>query len=145
MSEDLFGPFNDNLDDMPVNDFFNDLGKGMMNAMPRMNEMRTNVSDDGETYHVSAELPGFKKNDIHLDYRDNTLRISAKHNVNKKAENKHGKVIRHEISNSNVARAFRLPNVKFDGIFASYDGGILKVSLPKKHAEKDTSHRIEIK
>lgn len=145
MSEDLFDPFNNDLDDMPVNDFFNDLGKGMMNVMPRMNEMRTDVSDDGKAYRVSAELPGFRKNDIHLDYRDNTLRISAKHNISKKAENKHGKVIRHEISNSNVACAFRLPDVKFNGISATYDGGILNISLPKKHAEKDASHRIEIK
>ena len=148
MSEDLMNPFNfdDDFDDNdPMNNFFGNLGRDMFRSMPGMNQMRTDVSDDGKAFHVTAELPGFKKDHIHLDYRNNTLRIAAKHNLNKEAKNEKGHIIRRERSNSNVERAFRLPNVNFNKITASYDGGLLKVNLPKREAKKDGGHKINIK
>ena len=146
MSEDLMNPFDDDFDDEdPMNDFFGNLGRNMFRSMPSMNNMRTDVTDDGKAFHVTAELPGFKKNNIHLDYRNNTLRIAAKHNLNKEAKNEKGHVIRRERSNSNVERAFRLPDVDFSKITASYDGGLLKVSLPKQAAKPDNDHKINIK
>lgn len=149
MNKDLMNPFNDDFNDdfnpMPMENFFGNLGKSMFDSMPAMNSMRTDVTDDGKTYHVTAELPGFKKNNIHLDYRNNTLRIAAKHNVNKEAKNDRGHVIRKERSNSAVARTFHLPSVQFNKITASYDGGLLKINLPKKASAQDSGHRINIK
>ena len=148
MSEDLMNPFNDDFDDdfaTPMDNFFGNLGRNMFRSMPSMNSMRTDVTDDGRAFHVTAELPGFKKNNIHLDYRDNTLRIAAKHNLNKEAKNEKGHIIRRERSNSNVERAFRLPNVNFSKITASYDGGLLKISLPKQEAKQANGHKINIK
>lgn len=148
MSEDLMDPFNDDLDDdfdTPMDNFFGNLGRNMFRSMPAINNMRTNVTEDNKGFHVTAELPGFKKNNIHLDYRDNTLRIGAKHNINKEAKNDKNHVIRREISNSNVQRAFRLPNVDFNKITASYDGGLLKINLPKQEAKKNQGHQINIK
>ncbi|XIF20216.1 MAG: Hsp20/alpha crystallin family protein [Acetilactobacillus jinshanensis] len=129
MSEDLMNPFDDDFD-TPMDNFFGNLGRNMFRSMPAMaNNMRTDVTDDGKAFHVTAELPGFKKNNIHLDYRNNTLRIGAKHNLNKETKNEKGHVIRRERSNSNVERAFRLPNVDFNKITASYERRLIKSQL----------------
>lgn len=147
MSEDLFDPFNDDFasDEEPMNDFFGNFGRSMFHSMPMMNNMKTNVTDDGKNYQVVAELPGFKKNHIHMDYRNNMLRIHATHDSKKEAKDDQKHVIRREISNSDVSRAFHLPNVDFKKISASYDGGLLKVTLPKQAQKQDTSHQINIK
>lgn len=149
MSEDLFDPFNNDFDDnlSPENDFFGNLGRNMFKGLSNLgsNDGRANVVDTKKNYKVSVELPGFKKDSIHLDYRKNTLSIEAKHNVSKQSKNEKGKVIRKEYGNSNVARQFYLPNVDFNKISAGYDGGILKIVLPKKDEPKDNSHRITIK
>ncbi|XIF20587.1 MAG: Hsp20/alpha crystallin family protein [Acetilactobacillus jinshanensis] len=128
-----------------MNDFFDDLGKSFFSDMPKINPMKTDVVEHPKDYQVTAELPGFKKSGIHMDYRDNTLRINAVHNVNRNVKNNKGKVLRSERSMSNVERAFYLPNVKFAKISASYDGGVLKVNLPKNVKKVDSSHRINIK
>ncbi|QBP18536.1 Hsp20/alpha crystallin family protein [Acetilactobacillus jinshanensis] len=126
MSNDLMDPFNDDFDE-PMNNFFGNLGRSMVESMPKMaNNMRTDVTDDGKAYHVTAELPGFKKSSIHMDYRNNTLRIEATHNMHRETKNNKGRVLRKERSNSNVARAFYLPNVNFSKISAKYDGGSIK-------------------
>lgn len=145
MREDVFDPFNDDFN-FPTNNFFTNFGRNMFRSIPAMtNNMRTDVTDDGKNYHVTAELPGFKKSNIHLDYRNNTLTINAKHNVNRETKNKNGHVIRKERSNSNVRREFHLPDVIFNKITASYDGGLLKVNLPKRETKKNNAHRINIK
>jgi Molecular chaperone (small heat shock protein) len=43
--------------------------------------MKTDVVEHDKDYQVTAEMPGFKKDDIHVDYRDDTLRISGTSNV----------------------------------------------------------------
>lgn len=52
--------------------------------------MKTDIIDNGDSYEVNAELAGFDKNDIHMDYRENTLSISAKKDTNH--DNENGKV-----------------------------------------------------
>lgn len=147
MSENLMDPFDDDFDNEDLmNNFFGNLGRDMFRSIPSFaNEMRTDVTDDGNNYHVTAALPGFKKNNIHLDYRNNTLWIHATHKISKEAKDDNAHVLRKERSNSNVAREFCLPNVDFDKITASHDGGLLKINLPKQTAKQDTSHRINIK
>ena len=141
MSEDLSNVFNDN----PMDDFFGNFGRNLFDSVAGSNQMRTDVVENPKDYRVTAELPGFKKNAIHMDYRDNTLRIHAAHKVNHETKNDQGRVLRKERSSSDVSRAFYLPNVNFKKITATYDGGLLKVSLPKVTKASDNSHRIDIK
>ena len=139
MSEELSNVFDDN----PMDDFFGNFGRGLFNSMAEANPMKTDVVENKDNYQVTAELPGFKKNAIHMDYRNNTLRINASHNLKKTDKNEKGRVLRRERSMSNVSRSFYLPNVDFKKITASYDGGLLKVSLPKA-APKNQGHQIKI-
>ncbi|WP_054657523.1 Hsp20 family protein [Apilactobacillus ozensis] len=70
-----------------VNPVQNLLDNGFFNDN---NNMKTDIIDNGDSYEVNAELAGFDKNDIHMDYRENTLSISAKKDTNH--DNENGKV-----------------------------------------------------
>ncbi|MCL0312554.1 Hsp20/alpha crystallin family protein [Apilactobacillus sp. TMW 2.2459] len=121
-----------------VNPVQNLLDNGFFNDN---NNMKTDIIDNGDTYEVNAELAGFDKNDIHMDYRDNTLSISAKKNANRDEEN--GKVVFSEISSNDIKRSFYLPNVDIKKIQASYEDGILNVVLPKVNVDNQ-GHSISI-
>ncbi|MCL0319441.1 Hsp20/alpha crystallin family protein [Apilactobacillus xinyiensis] len=126
MRNEFLNPVQNLLD----NGFFND-----------NNNMKTDIIDNGDTYEVNAELAGFDKNDIHMDYRDNTLSINAKKNANHDEEN--GKVVFSEISSNDIKRSFYLPNVDIKKIQASYENGILNVVLPKVNVDNQ-GHSISI-
>lgn len=142
MANELRNMFDD--DEDPMNDFFGNFGRSLFDSVASHNQMKTDVVEHKDDYQVTSELPGFKKDDIHMDYRDNTLRIHATHNISKVAKNDKGRVLRKERSNSDVARAFYLPNVDLSKVSATYDGGLLKVTLPKVEKD-DSSHQINIK
>ena len=42
-----------------------------------LGELKTDIKDTGDSYTLEADLPGFKKEDIHVDVKDNTLSITA--------------------------------------------------------------------
>ncbi|CAI2611913.1 Acid shock protein [Apilactobacillus kunkeei] len=127
----------------PMNDFFGDFGKNFFNSVAG-NQMKTDVIENEDNYVVSSELPGFKKDEIHLDYNNDTLSIHATHDLNKEDTNKEGKVLRKERTSSNIARAFYLPDIDIDNVSADYDGGILKITLPKQEVKDEEAHKINI-
>lgn len=46
--------------------------------------MKTDVIDHDDHYEVVSELPGFQKQDIDIQYSDDTLSIHAVHDLKKK-------------------------------------------------------------
>ena len=103
---------------------------------------RTDVSDIGDAYKLEAELPGFKKEDISIDIKDERLTISAE----RKMENEENKpnYIKQERYYGSYKRSFGLEGINSDGIEASYVDGILSLKLPKQLPVVPESRRIEI-
>ena len=106
---------------------------------------KTDVMEKDGNYVLEAELPGFKKEDINVDLKDNILTISASHNEEKKEEDKNTKYIRKERHTTSYSRSFRVANVTHEDIKAAYNNGVLEVTFPKRDAlpEKETK-KIEI-
>lgn len=106
----------------------------------------TDVMEKDGNYILQAELPGFNKEDIHVDLKNNILSISASHNEEKKEEDEKTKYIRKERHSASYSRSFRVANVLPEDISASYKDGILEVTFPKREAlpEKEAK-KIEIK
>ncbi|CAI2612670.1 Acid shock protein [Apilactobacillus kunkeei] len=129
--------FNDFMD--PMSNFFDGLGRNMTNT----SKMKTDVIENDDEFEVKAELPGFKKEDININYENDTLTIHAIHDLNKEQKDENGKLIRSERTSSNVSRSFYLPDADTDKIGAKYDGGILDIMVPKS-AEKESKHTISI-
>ena len=109
--------------------------------------MKTDVIEKDDSYQLEAELPGFNKEDIKIDLKNDVLTISASHSENKDEKDNNGKYIRRERRSSSFQRSFRVDGLKPEDIIAQYRNGVLTVSLPKKEAipEKEEAARIEVK
>ncbi len=137
-----------------MDNFFNDsFWNGMCRsdeAMKDHNEhalMRTDVIEKDDSYQLEAELPGFNKEDIKIDLKNDLLTISASHSENNDEKDNNGKYIRRERRTSSYQRSFRVHDLKAEDILAQYRNGVLTVNIPKKEAlpEKEEVSRIEVK
>ena len=91
---------------------------------------RVDISEDKEAYHLEAELPGVRQEDIKLNYEKGILTLSGckGHSEEKKEKN----FLRRETYVGNFSRSFRLSeDVDQDKIIARFDKGVLSVLLPK--------------
>ena len=130
-SYDLFNAFHD---------FENDFFSG---GFPQA--FKTDIKDNGDSFMIEAELPGYKKEDINIDINGDVLTISAQHSESKEEKDDKGRYIRRERSFGSVSRSFDVGNIKTEEISAEYKNGVLELNMPKKAASVPASRRLEIK
>jgi HSP20 family protein len=136
-----YDPFN-------LDSVFDDLFKGFLvrpmtlEGMPKAPEIKMDVTENDKAYTVKAEIPGVKKEDIHVTIDGNTVSISAE--VKKESEEKEGeKVLRSERYYGRMARSFSLgSDIDEANASARYENGVLELVLPKKAAS--TARRLTI-
>lgn len=104
---------------------------------------RTDVSDTGDAFKLEAELPGFSKDDIKIDIENDCLTISAERKFDD--EDKKKNFVKRERFYGSYSRSFDVTGIDTDAIEASYNDGVLTLTMPKKKAEVPTSRRLEIK
>ena len=133
-----FNPFSEITRFDPFWDIDDTLNRFMMRPAWREIEaaepqIRMDVSEMGSDYVVKAEIPGVKKDDIHVTIDGNLVSISAE--VKQEKEVKEGeKVIRCERCYGKAMRSFRLDQeVNQDKAQAKYADGVLELKLPKKN------------
>ncbi len=106
---------------------------------------RVDIKERGDHYEITAELPGVKKDDLHLHLEDGVLTIEAE-TRQEDSEEAEGKVIRQERRYGKYSRSFSLgDSVKDDDIAASFNNGILTVTAPKITEAAPQKRRIEVK
>lgn len=110
----------------------------------RSGEFRTDITDEGDNLVLEADLPGFDKNDIHLDLSDDTLTINAERHSEHEQKDKKDKYLRLERSYGKYSRQFDMSGINADGIRAKYENGVLKLTLPKKQKAVPEAKRLEI-
>ena len=109
-----------------------------------VSSFRTDVLDKGDRFVLEAELPGFQKEDIHLDIEGDRLTISAEHSEEQKSEDDKNHYIRRERRYGSMSRSFDISSIDAEHITAKFEDGVLELNLPKKQATVPTNHRIEI-
>jgi len=121
----------------PTNDALDDLFRGFFMRPVRFEgqpdvQIKMDVSEDETSYKVHAEIPGVKKEDIHVHIDGNQVSISAE--VKNEKEVKEGeKLLRSERYYGSVSRAFSLGQDVDEGASqAKYNDGVLELTLPKK-------------
>ena len=98
--------------------------------------MKTDVQEHEDGYEIDIDLPGFKKDEIHLDLENGYLSVGATKNLDKDQKKK-GKVIRQERYTGSMQRSFYVgDNMTEEDIKAKFEDGVLKLSVPKKEARK---------
>jgi len=100
------------------------------------------ISESKDEFVVSAELPGMKKDDIHVTYTNGVLKIEGERK--KEKEEKDTNYHRVERTFGKFCRTFQLPTMVQSGkISADFKDGILLIHLPK--AEELKPKEIEVK
>ncbi len=124
--------------------FWNDLEKSFFGDYYRtMSEFKTDIIDNGDSYLLQAELPGYDKGEIELKLDGDYLTITAERKEEK--EDKKDNFIRRERRTGSYSRSFDITGIDAGRITAEYNNGILDVTLPKVSAEKKEPKKIEIK
>jgi len=96
--------------------------------------VKIDVTEVADAYAVAADIPGVKKEDIHVSVDGNTVSIRAE--SRKEAEEKKGdQVLRSERHYGMLERSFSLDSdIDESRVEAKYADGVLRLKLPKKAA-----------
>lgn len=105
--------------------------------------IKMDVKEVGDNFMVHAELPGVRKEDIHVSIEGPVVSISAERKTQK--EMKEGeRVLRTERYFGKVSRSFQLGQDIDDGkAIAKFTDGVLELTLPKKAATASRRLAIE--
>lgn len=92
---------------------------------------------------LTADVPGVKMEDIEIKIEAGTLSLGGKREFEK--ETKQGGYHRMERSYGSFQRAFALPDtVDAEKVAASFDNGVLRVTLPKKDIAKPHTIKVAV-
>jgi len=98
------------------------------------------VIENDDEFIVEVELAGIKKDDINIETEDNVLTIEAERKRDDKL-----KYTRKESYVGKYKRSFILPDyVDCDGVDATLDEGMLKITIPKTIDETKKKKQIVI-
>jgi HSP20 family protein len=102
------------------------------------------VQESKSGYEVRAELPGIKRDDLHVTFDDNTLYIRGE--KTQETQRDDGKVFYSERSYGSFARSVPFTE-KVDAakVDAQFENGVLKIALPKIPHDFGGSKKINIK
>ena len=137
------------------NNWFDDLFDRTFGMMPWPDErelygknarniMKTDVHELENNYEMNVDLPGFKKEDIHVDLKEGYLTLRAEKNL-EKDEKKEKKVIRSERYVGSMSRSFYVGDVRPESIKCKYENGVLTLEFPKAEQPKlPETHSITI-
>lgn len=103
-----------------------------------------NIIEQDRSFNIEVAAPGYEKADFQLELDNETLTLKVDKEENNEKEQEH--FTRKEFSVISFERSFKIPkSVDTSKIEATYNDGILVVTLPKKEeAQVQPSRNIEI-
>lgn len=115
--------------------FFKELDNLSDGWLTRTATPRVDVVETKESYELTAELPGFKKDDVTVQVQDGVLQLTA--GVETKEAKDEVQWLLRERRAQTFQRSFRLPrDVDGETISAEFRDGLLVLTLPKKEESK---------
>jgi HSP20 family protein len=107
-----------------------------------------NIVEHDAQFNMQLAAPGLEKTDFAISIENDHLVISAEKKIEKEETDKQGKFTRREFNYNSFKRSFQLDEIiNREGISATYENGVLNITLPKKEAtwKKPGATTIEIK
>lgn len=99
------------------------------------------LTDRGDAFVLTAELPGVKRDDIEVDLEENVLTLRG--SKEQEEEEKNERYFAWERSYGSFERSFTLPrSVIPEKIEAEFADGVLTVHLPKKKEARGRSIEV---
>ena len=135
--EDLFRPFDE---------FFKPLMQGTNSSVSELRGSRQpilDLQDRGDHYSVTAELPGFTKDEVEVKVDSNGIELKAE-KEEKQGKSENGTYQR---SSRSYYQYVSLPEEVVSGkIDGTMKNGILQLKLPKRASKlKDDARRVDLK
>lgn len=128
-----------------LNRFFNDDLWGF-SGINQQGNVPVNLRETDKTYEMSLVAPGLRKEDFRLNVTDNLLTISYEQKEEQNDGQKEEGWLRKEYRMQSFSRSFTLDDtVDVNKVAASYDNGILHLTIPKKESAQRITKTIEIK
>jgi HSP20 family protein len=94
-----------------------------------------NVWVNGENAEISSEIPGIDREAIDISVSGNTVTVRGSRPTHERKEDESWH--RHEIRHGDFSKTIQLPfNIDASKVHASYNNGVLHVSLPQLEADK---------
>jgi len=105
---------------------------------------QVNIYENEQTFEMEFNVPGIKKEAIKIQIEKGLLSIQYEHTTEQIADS--SKFIRREFQQKSFKRAFNLDEkINTEGIDATYENGVLKLSLPKKRESIAPKKHITVK
>jgi HSP20 family protein len=124
--DDVFGRFRSDFEDLLFPSYWDTLS-----LMPEMRVPAVDLEDREKDYLLKAEMPGFKKEDIEIEVKEDSVEITGK--AGWKYDKKAQAYICKERACESFYRMVELPEeIKVDGVAANLSEGVLEITLPKK-------------
>jgi HSP20 family protein len=99
------------------------------------------ITNSSDALTVDAALPGIRPEDVEITVEDGTLTIRAESRSERQDED--GEILISEIRRGSVSRAVALPSgLEADKATATFEDGLLHLSIPKAEAVKPRTIRI---
>lgn len=105
---------------------------------------RMDIRETEDTFIIKAEMPGIKKDDIEINIHDGLLTISGE-SEEKSEEKEEGKIVRQERRYGKYVRSMTVGNnIDQENINASYNDGVLELTLPKLAAVEPKKIKVNV-
>jgi HSP20 family protein len=122
----------DHLFDDLTGSWFPAIGPFAPNETTGLLAARADVADRGDAYELRADVPGIPKEKIDLRVNGSRVQLSAR--IETTTEENGKSYLRRERTVQGFERAFELPEpIVEEKVAATYQDGVLTVTLPKAH------------
>jgi HSP20 family protein len=132
-----------------INRLFDDTMRGW--AVPTTGNGKTflapnvDVKETDKVMELTAELPGVDEKDVEVNFADGVLTIKGEKKAEKESKDEKSGYYLMERSFGSFSRSFEVPfSVDPDKVSASFDKGVLKVSLPKPPETAQKAKKIAV-
>ena len=101
---------------------------------------KVDVRELEDSYLVEAELPGFKKDEIKISFKNGELTIDAEKREETEETSKDKNYVHREMKYSSMSRTLYFENVEKEGLKAKLNDGILEVKVPKTNSKSEDNY-----
>ena len=127
-------------------DFFKSPFLGAVEQVGGSRLMKTDVKEVEDAFEIIMDLPGVEKEDIQIELKDGYLTVAASKTTQFSESGENWRYIRKERFEGSAKRSFFVGDfANEDNIRASYNNGVLKLTIPKEpEPEPEQPKRINI-
>jgi HSP20 family protein len=133
---ELMKTMNEFFNEKPVKGFLQSIDDFFKSPFPPGASFHVDTIETGNEYIISAELPGVKRDQIHLNISGNYLTISVENNELETAEDENNNIYRRKYLRQKSSRTLSLPHtINEKNVKASYRDGLLKIRIPQEQGK----------